>query len=208
MVVYDRSMQVIRKASLDSTYPFVLAAGGFIGMTAAAILTYEKIHLLQNPGQLLGCDLNPVIACGSVINTDQASALGFPNPFIGIAGFAVVLTIGMGLLAGARFNRWFWLGLQAGMLFGALFVHWLIFQSLYRIGALCPYCMVVWAATIPLFFYTTLYNIRHNHIRLKKTYDRLVQFIQRHHGDILVAWYLLIITLIAIRFWYYWNTLL
>ncbi|PRC62285.1 hypothetical protein C6A85_03910, partial [Mycobacterium sp. ITM-2017-0098] len=30
------------------------------------------------------------------------------------------------------------------------FVHWLIFQSLYRIGALCPYCMVVWAVTIPL----------------------------------------------------------
>ena len=31
-----------------------------------------------------------------------------------------------------------------------MFVHWLIFQSLYRIGALCPYCMVVWAVTISL----------------------------------------------------------
>ena len=31
-----------------------------------------------------------------------------------------------------------------------VFIHWLIFQSLYRIGALCPYCMVVWAVTIPL----------------------------------------------------------
>ena len=32
----------------------------------------------------------------------------------------------------------------------SVFMHWLIFQSLYRIGALCPYCMVVWAVTIPL----------------------------------------------------------
>ncbi len=41
-------------------------------------------------------------------------------------------------------------GLAAGTLLGTVFVHWLIFQSLYRIGALCPYCMVVWAVTIPL----------------------------------------------------------
>lgn len=25
------------------------------------------------------------------------------------------------------------------------------FETLYEIGALCPYCMVVWAVTIPLF---------------------------------------------------------
>ena len=46
--------------------------------------------------------------------------------------------------------RWYWAGLAAGTLLGTVFVHWLIFQSLYRIGALCPYCMVVWAVTIPL----------------------------------------------------------
>ena len=46
--------------------------------------------------------------------------------------------------------RWYWVGLAVGTLLGAVFVHWLIFQSLYRIGALCPYCMVVWAVTIPL----------------------------------------------------------
>ena len=46
--------------------------------------------------------------------------------------------------------RWYWAGLATGTLLGTAFVHWLIFQSLYRIGALCPYCMVVWAVTIPL----------------------------------------------------------
>ena len=46
------------------------------------------------------------------------------------------------------------------MTFGVVFVHWLIFQSLYVIGALCPYCMVVWAVTIPIFWYVTLHNLR------------------------------------------------
>ena len=46
--------------------------------------------------------------------------------------------------------QWYWIGLTIGTLIGAAFVHWLIFQSLYRIGALCPYCMVVWVVTISL----------------------------------------------------------
>ena len=57
-----------------------------------------------------------------------------------------------GVLAVAKVElpRWYWGGLAIGSLLGAAFVHWLIFQSLYRIGALCPYCMVVWTVTIPL----------------------------------------------------------
>lgn len=32
---------------------------------------------------------------------------------------------------------------------------WLIGQCLYVIGALCPWCVVVWAVMIPLFWYVT-----------------------------------------------------
>ena len=106
------------------------------------------------------CSINPILSCGSVMKTAQAEAFGFPNPIIGVAGFTVVLTTGAALLAGATFRRWFWLGLQAGVTFGIGFVHWLIFQSLYRIDALCPYCMVVWIVTIPIFLFVTLRNLR------------------------------------------------
>jgi hypothetical protein len=37
---------------------------------------------------------------------------------------------------------------------------WLWSQALYEIGALCIYCMVVWAMVIPLFVYTTARNLR------------------------------------------------
>jgi hypothetical protein len=55
-------------------------------------------------------------------------------------------------LAGVTLPRWVWLSLQAGAVFGLLFGHWLIFQSLYEIGALCPYCMVVWVVMITVFW--------------------------------------------------------
>jgi uncharacterized membrane protein len=201
------TMAKAQNQKITRYYPYVLIIGGFIGLLCAAILTFEKIHLLQNPGQQLGCDLNPVVACGSVINTDQASAFGFPNPFLGIAGFAVVLTVGMGLLAGARYARWFWLGLLAGSLLGTLFVHWLIFQSLYRIGSLCPYCMVVWAVTLPIFWYTLLEVYKQGMLKVSSKLKGVWDFKLRHHADLLVVWYLLVIILILNRFWYYWSTL-
>src|SRR5688572_3289381 len=103
---------------IKQVLPWLLVIGGTIGLLCAAILTLEKIHLLKNPGAALSCDISPIVACGSVINTDQASAFGFPNPFMGIAGFAVLITIGMGMFAGAKYRRWFWQGLQIGATLG------------------------------------------------------------------------------------------
>ncbi|MEV0287641.1 vitamin K epoxide reductase family protein [Kribbella sp. NPDC050820] len=173
--------------------PWFLLVGGLIGLAASAVLTVEKIAILRDPAYVPSCSINPVLSCGSVMTKPQAEAFGFPNPLIGIAGFAVIATVGAALLAGASFRRWFWLGLQAGVTFGVGFVHWLIFQSLYRIGALCPYCMVVWAVTIPIFWYVTLHNLR-----------RRFAF----HGVVLTVWAVLVLSLIAEQFWSYWRTLL
>lgn len=163
----------------------------------------EKVHLLQNPQQALGCDINPIVACGSVINTDQASAFGFPNPIIGLVGFAVVITVGMAMLAGAQFKRWFWQGLQVGTLFGVLFVHWLFVQSVYNINALCPYCMVVWSVTIPIFWYTLLYNYQVGNLIQPKRFTKVAAFARTNHLGIVLLWYLIIGGLIIKHFDYY-----
>ncbi|GAB3939061.1 vitamin K epoxide reductase family protein [Micromonospora vulcania] len=145
---------------LSRVTAWICAVGGVVGLLAAAILIVEKINLLADPGYVPSCSINPILSCGSVMTTPQAEAFGIPNPLIGIAGFAAVATIGVVLLAGARLPGWFWLGLQAGATFGVIFVHWLIYQSLYVIGALCPYCMLVWAVTIPIFLYVTVRALR------------------------------------------------
>jgi uncharacterized membrane protein len=178
---------------------------GLIALTAATILTIEKIELYKNPSYQPTCDLSPLISCGSVMKTWQASAFGFPNSLIGVAGFAVVATLGATLLAGATFKRWLWRCVEGGVVFGMLFIFWLQYQSIYRIGALCPYCMVVWSMMIPLFWYVSLYNFREGHIKIPA---KLNNFLQKHHGDILIVWYLVIAGLILNHFWYYWSTVL
>lgn len=139
---------------------WLLTIAGAIAMVSAAILIIEKINLLKNPGGPLACDINPIVGCGNVINTDQAGVFGFPNPLMGVAGFAIVATLGVLMIARVALPAFVWLGLQAGVIFGIGFVTWLQYQSLYEIHALCPYCMVVWAMMIPIFIWVTARNLQ------------------------------------------------
>ena len=132
---------------------------GAIGWLASGALVLEKLATLQDPNHTTVCDVNPWISCGEVMKTWQSSLFGFPNMFIGIVAFAVIITVGMALLSGATFAKWFWAGLQAGVTLGFAFVVWLWSQALYDIHVLCPFCMIVWAAMIPLFVWTTIRNI-------------------------------------------------
>lgn len=158
-MVTDR-IDVETRDGADRGLGLLMLIGGAIGLLSAAILIIEKINLLEKPKEALGCDLNPFVSCGNVINTDQASVFGFPNPLMGVAGFAIVATLGVLLVSGQRLPGFVWLGLQAGTIFGISFVTWLQYQSIYDIQSLCPYCMVVWSVMIPIFVWTTARNLR------------------------------------------------
>nr|WP_280251419.1 vitamin K epoxide reductase family protein [Nocardia abscessus] len=134
---------------------WVLLIGGLAGWLAAVALTVERFKLFTDPGYTPSCSINPILSCGSVMVTDQASVFGFPNPLMGVVGFSVVVTLGVLSVAGVGFPRWVWGGVWLGTLLGVGFVCWLIFESLYRINALCPYCMVVWAIITPLLAVST-----------------------------------------------------
>jgi uncharacterized membrane protein len=188
--------------------PWLFLICGLIAMVASVMLSIEVFDRLKDPHFVPICNLNPVLSCTSVADSTQAHLFGFPNYFIGIAGYAAVAAIGAAMLAGAKLKRWFWRVIEVGLLFAIAFLSWLQFQTLYRIGALCIFCMIVWAATIPLFWYTSLYNLRQKNLKTPARLQRLVNFAQRHHGDILVLWFVIIIGLILKRFWYYWSTLI
>ncbi|WP_150254908.1 vitamin K epoxide reductase family protein [Nocardiopsis deserti] len=193
---------------VSRSLPWLLALGGAVGLLAATALLVEKIRVLADPGHVPSCSINPVLSCGTVMSTPQAEAFGIPNPILGVVGFSVVTTVGVALLAGARLPRWFHLGLWAGTVFGAGFVHWLIFQSLYRISALCPYCMVVWAVTVPIFWYATLHALRSGHLPVPAALRRPVETMIRYHSTLLCLWVLVLVVAIAQAFWTYWTTLL
>lgn len=189
------------------TLPWLLLIGGVVGTVAAFVLAVEKFALLADSAYVPSCSLNPVLNCGSIMRTDQAEVFGFPNPLIGLAAFPVVAATGAALLAGARFRPWYWLGLQAGVNLGVGFVGWLIFQSLYRINALCPYCMVVWAVVIPIFGYVTLVNAITGNLGNRIKDSPVTRALATNHAVVLTAAYVLVLALIAQRFWDYWSTL-
>nr|WP_139797860.1 vitamin K epoxide reductase family protein [Mycobacterium noviomagense] len=180
---------------------WVLIAG-VIGFVASVTLTIEKVKILTNPSYVPSCNFNPVVSCGSVMATAQASVLGFPNPLIGIAAFTVVVVTGVLAVTKIPLPQWYWIGLAAGTLAGVVFVHWLIFQSLYRIGALCPYCMVVWAVTVPL-----LVVVASIAFRAAETASAAGRTLYRWRWSITVLWFTAVILLILVRFWDYWSTL-
>lgn len=199
--------KIISKLKSNNKFAHFLILVSAIGLVASFILTIEKFQLLKDPKVQLSCNFNPVVSCGSVISSPQAEAFGFANPLIGLVGFAVIITIGVGMIAGAKYKRWFWLGLQAGTIFGVLFSTWLFYQSLYVIKALCPFCIVVWAVVIALFVYVTRYNLINGNIKVKKSFQALSRLFCENAWFIVALWYLAIFVAILNRFWYYWKTL-
>ncbi len=204
--MYNKYMKIFKNITLEKVYPFVLIVAGIIGILASSILTIEKIRIAANPNYVPSCSISPVVACSPVISSWQGRVFGFPNPFIGIFAFACVLTVGMTLLAGAKIpKRWYWLTFQAGTLFGIGFISWLIAQSVYDIGKLCIYCMVVWTMTIPVFWTTLAYNIRQKHINISGKANALLA---NHSGELIAASYLLVIVLIITHFSDYFYSLI
>ncbi len=130
----------------------MLIVTGIGGWYGAMSLITERVKSLIDPQYTLNCDVNPLVSCSSVMETWQASLLGFPNPLLGVAGFVAPIAVGVALLAGARFARWFWWALLAGVTGAFAFILWLFDQAVYQIGVLCPWCMFVWFFTIILFW--------------------------------------------------------
>ncbi len=157
---------------------FLILAGA-IGLWASWELTVAKFETLISPDAGLGCDFSVLVQCGKNLDSWQGSVFGFPNPMLGLAGFAAPIAVGVGILAGARFSRWFWVLFNLGIVGALAFVCWLIYQSIFVLGTLCPWCMVVWSVTIPLFWTVTLYNLSVGNISVG---SRLRRFFKAGYG--------------------------
>lgn len=175
---------------------------GVIGLLSSITLLIEKIALLKDPTYVPSCSINPVVSCGPVINTPQASVFGPPNPMFGVIGFTVVVVTGVLAIAKVPLPRWFWMGLTVGVGVAVGFVHWLKYQTLYQIGALCPFCMVVWAVTIPLFVVVAPLALQ------PLAGNRVARLLYNWRWPLVVLWFTWVALEILVRFWDYWSTLI
>jgi len=144
------------RASL--AFALTLIVTGAVGWWAAFSLTLDKIAVLKHPDAVLDCNISVLVQCGKNLGSWQGSVLGFPNPIIGLAAWIAPFIVGVSLLAGARFARWYWILFNLGVAGAQLFVIWLIHESIFDLGTLCPWCMLTWSMVIPLFFTVTVRN--------------------------------------------------
>ncbi|MGB4324176.1 MAG: vitamin K epoxide reductase family protein [Candidatus Nanopelagicales bacterium] len=205
MTTPDQDIEVSVKPHVRyASTPWILLFGAILGLIASFELTVDKIQILSDPNFIPSCNINPVLSCGSVIVTEQASLFGFPNPLIGLAGYSVIITLAVLLISRVTIPKWVWLGLNLGALGGMAFVVWLAFQSLYVIGALCPWCMVAWVGTIFIFWITTAENAAQGRFTRSGTPGVVSEVVYSLRWIFISLTFVLIITLIFIRWMDFW----
>lgn len=171
-------------------------------LTASFVLAAEAIALAGDPDAAFSCDINAVVSCGTVGSSWQASVFGFPNAFLGLLSEPVVLTIAIAALAHVRFPRWFMLAAQVGYTAGLGLAYWLLYQSIFEIGALCPWCLLVTVATTFVFFEMTKINVLDGNLPLPPGARRLLVDVIRHKLDLLavLVWLLGVALLLVTRY--------
>lgn len=184
----DLDLPVVNRDMSGRTMGWVLIVFGLIGFAASLALAIEKVLKLAEPDRVASCSFNIFLDCSDAMASWQGGLLGFPNPFIGVAAFPVVVTTGVVLLVGARLPRWYWLCLFAGTVAALGLVIFLIYTSVSVLGKLCPYCMVVWVAVIPLFWFTLVYAVQERFISVS---DSVRAVIVRNRVVLLVGLYVL-----------------
>jgi uncharacterized membrane protein len=142
------------------TVALLLVVLGAVGFAASFALAWEKYLKLLDPDRTASCSINLFVDCGAAMSSWQGALLGFPNPYLGVAAFPVVITTGVVLLVGARLPRWYWMSLLAGTVLGQALVLFLMWTSFYAIVALCPYCMVVCTIKWPLLWYQLVRGVQ------------------------------------------------
>ncbi|UFU01780.1 vitamin K epoxide reductase family protein [Ruania suaedae] len=175
-------------------YAILTAAAGILGLLAAVELMLDYLRVVADPSYVPACDINPLIGCGIFLGSWQSSAFGIPNTIIGMIAFPVLIATGVLLLSRVRLPRWYWRGLLAGATFGIGFVTWLQYQAFTQIGALCPYCLVVWIAVIPFFVHTVARSMENGALPAPAG---LRSFVVPNRWLLTVIWYLAVVAAAA-----------
>ena len=139
-----------------------------VSLVASFVLSIDAVLLAADPGTALSCNINATISCGTVAEAWQAHLFGFPNAFLGLVAEPVVITLAVAALGGVRFPRWFMASAQAVYTIGVIFAYWLFSQSMFVIGALCPWCLLVTVSTTLVFVSLTHVNIRDRNLYLPR----------------------------------------
>lgn len=194
-----RSYQLLPNYFKQKSYGLILLTFSSIALWASFTLLIEKIEKLKNPSSALFCDISPFVSCGKLMDNWQSELFGFPNQILGIIAFSIAIFYSVLILSKISLPYWLHRSFNIGTFFGAVFITWLFTQSVFVIHSLCLWCIIVWACHIPIFVLVTIFNIKKGYWGNKV---KNVAFFRPLSVPILIVvlWYLIIISCIAIQF--------
>jgi uncharacterized membrane protein len=192
-------MKNSRDYSFLNKYPKVLTIASFIGLVASFWQAAERVHMLKYPTVALNCNLSPVVDCSGVLGNKWAALFGFPNAFLGIVMFTILFTAGLLLWSGGEFTRKFHRLIMAVSTILILFSVWFFGMSLYVIGKVCIFCIFIWAASVPIYWYGLLYYLS-LHAKQHGWKKQLLRFGSKNHLFVVYAVYTTMIVLFLFRF--------
>lgn len=173
----------------DNRWIFLsMLVGAVLSLIAAFVLSVEAVELAKNPNAELSCSVNVILNCATVALHPTAELLGFPNSFLGLIAEPIVITVAIAGLAGIAFPRRFMFAAQIGYTLGFIFAIYLFFTSMFVIGALCPWCLLVTASTTFVWFSITRYNIRENNLYLPKKLQKAAhRFVEKDYDKLVLG---------------------
>lgn len=132
-----------------------------LGGAVSFLLYLEYIGQLSGGTPLVSCDVSPLVTCGPNLLSPGGNLLGFTNSLIGITlffgpGYAAVSSYA----APGGLRAWFWRTYTLGTAAAFGLVHFFAWRSVFEYGSLCPWCMIVWLVTIPLFWFTLGWSLQ------------------------------------------------
>jgi uncharacterized membrane protein len=120
-----------------------------LSLVALAVASYLTVTHYADPSSL-ACPDSGVVNCTLVTTSPESMLLGIPVAVLGLAW-----AVGMVMLC----TPWAWYARTAwvdrvrlvGSAAGAVFVIYLVYAELFRIGAICLWCTAIHVSTVALF---------------------------------------------------------
>ena len=163
-LVFACTVTRIERAGRPLELGIILAVASVVGFFAAFRLTVDKVGTYTAPDSAPSCNVSVLVQCGKNLRSWQGSLFGFPNPLLGIGGWMALLVIAVLIISGVSFARWFWIAINVGLTGALALVIWLMIESIFVLGTLCPWCIATWSVVIPCFWLITFYTLKAGHI--------------------------------------------
>ena len=158
MTTVDPAPRTLRPGTGTAILWIVLS---LVAWTVSFLLYLEYVGQLTDAEPAISCDISPLVTCGPNLLSPAGNLLGFSNSILGIVLFLGPIYAAIGALASPGGMRvWYWRVFAVFVLGGYMFVHVLAWRSVFEFGSLCPWCMLVWLMTIPLFWSVLSWTLR------------------------------------------------